>query len=487
VSRWTPWTRENFAASIGLAAATAYALLAGLSVPTQRTLIMLAAWLLARSMARASPPMQPLAIALAAVLLLDPFAPLAAGFWLSFGAMGAILLVTQTRMVRRATLQEAVAVQLTVAAVLAPLTLACFGSVSMLGPIVNAAAIPYISWLLVPVILLALALMPVWPAAADQALSFAEWLHNIAWPWLAAAADSPLALAYASPPWWWYVLAAAAIVIAATPWPVRLRLAAIVCILPLVAANRGTPSPGGLELNALDVGENMAVVVQTAGHVLLYGTGESYGTEGSRVENIVVPFLRSRGVRAVDALVIGKLTPVTGSGVTALLAALPVRQTLIGGGGAADFPGSRTCNAGEEWSWDGVRFSLLASCILSIQTAHAEAKIAPSSVQLGDLVIVPGRSQRDGKDRRAVTSWRQARARVFATGDEGAVRVTFDPSTGAAAFECLREEWRAIWRLTPAQQRSGMMRSTSIVAGSGECGKSCGPAAPSCGRSFCAP
>jgi competence protein ComEC len=448
VSRWTSWPRENFAAAIGLAAATAYALLAGLSIPTQRTLVMLAAWLLARSMARASPPMQPLAIALVAVLLLDPFAPLAAGFWLSFGAMGAILLVTQTRMVRRATLQEAVAVQLTVAALLVPLTLACYGSVSLLGPLVNAAAIPYISWLLVPIILLALALMPLWPAAADHALSLAEWLHDIAWPWLAAAADSPLALAYASPPSWWYALAAVGIVIALTPWPLRLRLAAIVCVLPLVAANRGAPSPGGMELTALDVGEGTAVVIQTAAHVLLYGTGESYGTEGSRVENIIVPFLRSRGVRAVDALMIS--TSSTRSGVTALLAALPVKRTLIGGGGAADFSGAGPCNAGEEWSWDGVRFRLLASCNLSIETARAEAEIAPSSVLLGDVVIIPGRSHRDGKERRAVVAWRQERMRVLATGDEGAVRATFHPSAGVVALEGLREERRALWHQRPA-------------------------------------
>jgi competence protein ComEC len=329
--------------------------------------------------------------------------------------------------------------------------LACFGSISVLGPLVNAAAIPYISWLLVPIILLALALMPVWPAAADHALSLAEWLHNIAWPWLAAAADSPLALAYASPPSWWYVLAATGIVIALIPWPFRLRLAAIVFVLPLVAAHRGAPSPGGVELTALDVGEGTAVVIQTAGHVLLYGTGESYGTEGSRVESIVVPFLRSRGVRAVDTLMIS--TPLARSGVTALLAAMPVRQTLIGGG-AADFSGARPCHTGEQWSWDGVRFRLLASCGLSIEMAHAEAKIASSSVQFGDTVIVPGRSQRDGKERRAVVAWRQERVRVLATGDQGAVRVTFDPSTGVAALEGLREERRALWRQRPAPRAS---------------------------------
>ncbi len=46
-----------------------------LSVPTERTLIMLGVWLFARSIARASHPFQPFALALLLVLLVDPFAP----------------------------------------------------------------------------------------------------------------------------------------------------------------------------------------------------------------------------------------------------------------------------------------------------------------------------------------------------------------------------------------------------------------------------
>ncbi len=69
--------RDTFAAMVGFAAAAAYATLAGLSVPTQRTLIMLGVWLLTRSLARATAPFHSFALALCAVLALDPFAPLA--------------------------------------------------------------------------------------------------------------------------------------------------------------------------------------------------------------------------------------------------------------------------------------------------------------------------------------------------------------------------------------------------------------------------
>jgi competence protein ComEC len=99
--RFVPWPRETFAAVIGFGSAAIYATLAGLSVPTQRTLIMLGVWLFARSVARATPPFHSFALALSAVLVLDPFAPLTPGFWLSFGAMAAIILTTSTRFARR--------------------------------------------------------------------------------------------------------------------------------------------------------------------------------------------------------------------------------------------------------------------------------------------------------------------------------------------------------------------------------------------------
>ena len=62
--------------ALGFIAATLYATLAGLSVPTQRTLIMLAAWLFTRAVAREAPPFHSFALALLLVLALDPFAPL---------------------------------------------------------------------------------------------------------------------------------------------------------------------------------------------------------------------------------------------------------------------------------------------------------------------------------------------------------------------------------------------------------------------------
>src|SRR5262249_3596058 len=263
--------RDTFAAIVGFVAATSYACLTGLSVPTLRTLVMLGVWLLTRSLARASPPFHSFALALGAVLILDPFAPLAPGFWLSFAAMGAIILVTSPRFVRRPALLEATAVQVAVTVALTPMTLASFGSVSLIGPLVNAAAIPAMSWVFVPVILLSVVLAPIAPSAGDAVLELATWMHHIGWPWLAAAGNVPWALIHLNPPLWWYAIAGVGVLIALLPLPSRMRWGAAIWLVPLALAGTATPPDDRARITVLDVGEGTAVTVQTSHHVLVFG------------------------------------------------------------------------------------------------------------------------------------------------------------------------------------------------------------------------
>ncbi len=490
------WPRETFASVVGFTAAAGYATLAGLSVPTQRTLIMLGTWLLARAMARATRPFQPLALALIAVLLVDPFAPLSAGFWLSFAAMGAIILVTSGRFVRRPVWREALAVQAAVTVVLLPFSLALFGSVSVIGPLVNALAIPAMSWVLVPVVLLSVALAPVSVGAANGLLSVAAWLHEAGWPWLAAASDVPWALLHASPPWWWYAFAIYAIAMALMPWPLMLRLAALVCVVPLVAAVDGAPEPGSAEVTILDVGEGTSVVIRTAHHVLVYGTGDSYGTDGRMAEGVVIPFLRNSGARVIDRLVLSRPSVATAAGVTALLAEMPVRQTLVGG--VAEGDGELGCaQATSAWQWDRVTFELLPvsatsnsadaghACVLSVKTGRGRV-LVPGNIDVGtelrlarsgnlqaDLVVVPrsgssaassaafieavgarwavvsGRRVQRPAARFALARWEQHGAQVLATAELGAIRFQMDEARGVMGPQARRTDQRKLWAASP--------------------------------------
>lgn len=489
--RIVPWKRETFAAAVGFIAAVLYATLAGLSVPTQRTLIMLGVWLLVRSMARASAPFHSLALALLAVLLLDPFAPLAAGFWLSFGAMVAIVLVTSGRFIRRPVLVEALVVQAVVSLALVPLTLASFGSVSLIGPLANLLAVPAMSWVLVPTILGSVVLWPVTPALSEQLVALAAWMHDIGWPWLVAAADVPWALVRLTPPAWWYGLAIVTALACLIPLPLRLRVAVLLPLLPLMFAGASQPESGAAEVSILDVGQGTSIVVQTAHHVLVYGTGNVYGSEGRTTERTLVPFLRSRGVRRVDVLVLERLGLVDSHGLTALLAELPVDRVVLGGEAPPDLRAT-SCHEMPAWRWDDVRFAFVQArsgmstsevCVLVIESgvarvlipgdvdASAERQlIAAGEPLLSQAVVVPrggsdsastpefvravradwavvsGRRMQGGQERPALRRWREAGASVFSTAESGTVRLRMHPATGIPRPEAERAARRALWR-----------------------------------------
>lgn len=484
--------RETFAAAFGFLAAAGYAALAGLSVPTERTLIMLGVWLFARSIARQSHPFQPFALALLLVLLVDPFAPLSAGFWLSFAAMGAIILSAHGRFTREPLWREALTVQLVVSIALLPFSLALFGSIPLIGIPVNLLAIPAMSWLLVPTVLLALALLPVSSLASNAVLSLAEWLHNMGYPWLAAASDVPSALIHASPPWWWYALAVVALAMAALPWPLLMRVAPLICIAPLAASADRPLEPGSAEVTVLDVGEGSAVVVRTAAHTLVYGTGDSYGTNGRAAESVVVPFLRSSGVYAIDRLVISRASPASGAGAVALSAEMPVQQILVGDPVDAVDPSTVDCaSVPSPWQWDGVTFVLGPTgaghaCALTISTAgpgevrvlgEIDATIVEGggsarasgafgearSARKAGAAETPGTSAADAPRWLVVSSRRAQRsiekyarfhpearsAEVLVSADQGAIRVPLDGARGPGTPEAYRAHRRTLWSASP--------------------------------------
>src|SRR5262249_39038124 len=147
------------------------------------------------------------------------------------------------------------------------------------------------------------------------------------------------------------------------------------------------------------------------------------------------------------------LTPVTGAGVTALLAAMPIRQTLMGGAAVKDFTGARTCKAGETWTWDQIHFRTESSCTFDIETVHTPARSGTSSVELLDAsnvrwTVLSGRSQRTGR--------RQNDTHVLATGDAGAVHVTLDPRSETVRLESLRSTRPALWRTFPHLARGSV-------------------------------
>ena len=342
----------------GTVAALAYSLMTGYAVPAQRTFVMLAVVALCVLTDRHGSPSRVLALAALAVVLLDPWAVLSAGFWLSFGAVAAIFYVMALRTGRQGKLHGAFAEQLAVTVVMVPMLMALFQEVSLVSPIANAFAIPIVSLVVVP-LTIAGAFLPL-PFLLDvaHALMVAimgplEWLAALPWAMLESHAPAP-----------WTVIAGVigcAWLLAPRGFP--MRPCGAIWMAPMFAVLPPMPAPGEAWIDVLDVGNGLAIVVRTTHHAIAYDAGPSWNDESDSGNRIVVPFLRGEGVGRLDGLVISHADDDHYGGAASvaysrepgwLLSPLQPDDPLQGA-----FAKSIRCEAGHRWEWDGVEFNVL--------------------------------------------------------------------------------------------------------------------------------
>ena len=336
----------------GCLAALFYALLAGFAVPAQRTLYMLLVAALAMGSGRVVAPSRTLCLALLVVLLIDPWAVLAAGFWLSFGAVGALLYIGSASVGEASGWREKIrawgVVQWAATLASLPVLLLVFQQFSLVSPLANAVAIPVVSFIVTPLALLA-AVIPWWPIAAlahavlGWLMLFLEWCAT--WPvWSAPA-----------PPLWAAVAAALGVAICLLPRAMPGRLIGIVFLLPALFWPLEKPAEGEAWVSVLDVGQGLAAVVRTREHTLIYDPGPLYSAESDAGQRVVVPYLRSLGIGQIDILMVTHRDSDHAGGAASVRSALQVDKVLSSTGEADAEP----CRAGQAWTWDGVRIDVL--------------------------------------------------------------------------------------------------------------------------------
>jgi len=369
---------QKAAVIAGWLAALVYTLLAGFAVPAQRTLYMLSVVALALWSGRNFGAGRTLLLALLAVLLLDPWAVLSAGFWLSFGAVALLFFVGTSRVGQargwRAMLAQWGATQWAVTVGSLPLILLLFQQFSLVSPLANALAIPLVSFVITPLALL-FAVLP-WPPL----LQFDHWLMTQLMLLLEWLADWPFWQQSASPPWT-SVLAGVGVLWLLLPRGFPARWLGLCLLLPALFWPAPRPADGEAWVEVLDVGQGLAVVVRTAQHALLYDTGPLYNAEADAGQRIVVPYLRATGVERLDALIVTHRDADHSGGVVAVQDAVPITRILTS---MPELAGERCAN-GQAWEWDGVRFTMLhpdvadyerkvrktnnMSCVLRIENA----------------------------------------------------------------------------------------------------------------------
>lgn len=354
------WPRPLAQAPVALVFAVAYGFLAGNSLPTVRALIMIAVVVFSQANRRQTSGAQSLALAMIFILLVDPLAVLAPGFWLSFLGVAFLMLCLSRGQGWRRLVGEIGGAQLVSSIALLPFTVWFFGEASLVGALSNLIAVPLVSLLVVPLCLMAVVLLMVMPALATPLLQAAaalmKWQWHLmeimgAWPWAH-----------------WHAprigLMALLLAVGGALWLLALRgvpgrLLGVMLFVPLAFSRGQTIDHGDFHVTLIDVGQGLAVLLRTQDHVLLYDTGARFRSGFNMGDAAVLPTLRALGVRHVDLLMISHGDSDHSGGHEAVAAAYPRAEHVAGEPERARLP-TVQCHAGEQREWDGVRLRVLS-------------------------------------------------------------------------------------------------------------------------------
>jgi len=288
-------SRKELAATVsaGLISALGYAAMAGFGIPTLRSVLMLLAVIGALLLSRSIHPGRAWVISLCAILLINPFAPLGAGFWFSFLAVAALIWVFRPRTGALNWWKAMLMAQAGVILILAPIGAIWFGTASPVAFAANLVAIPWVSMLVVPPVLGGLAILPVAGSIAGMLWSLAGISISILFDLLEKMAD--LQGQIISMPYPTFFLATVALIgafLCLLPRGLPSRWTGIFLLSPLFFPPAQATPEGVLQLEVLDAGQGTAVVLSAGNESLLFDSGPGDG----KVRRIVYddPFHHSR-------------------------------------------------------------------------------------------------------------------------------------------------------------------------------------------------
>lgn len=485
----------------GAFCALVYAVVSGFGVPARRAILMLAVIGIAAWRRRQVDPAATVAVAGIVVFLTDPIATMRPGFHLSFAAVGLLLWLASRKDIAKSgwriidAPRQLLVMQVFLLFGLLPLTALIFQRFSIAATPANLIAVPVFSFFTVPLTLAGMVSGSFFPAITSFLLGLAaQSIDVISWL-IRQIVELPFAsvtLAQVQGVAWMFVWVPLAWVILPRGWPGR-RIA-LLGILAIATWKPAPPSEACFDTWVLDVGQGLAVAVQTRTGVLLYDTGMAWRSGGSVAEQVVIPFLRSRRIEVIDWLVVSHSDLDHSGGVPAILDELTVGEVIVGE--TLALSRQRQCATGQGWSSGSIRFDVLhpggqdqhggnaSSCVLRVSAgpyallltgdieARSERELVQARASLAaDIAIIPhhgsltsssvpfidsvypdfavvsaGHANRWGFPKeRVVERWEAMGAEILNTAAAGALYFRVCEDDGVSEMHKEREQRRRFW------------------------------------------
>lgn len=397
----------RIAAACAVPAAVSFALLAGCRIPVVRAAVMATSALGARVSSRSGGTLEAMAVAAIALLAWDPKSLFDPGFQLSFAAVIGFVatlptdreedwlpivppplskpaLVHRYGMFLVAFVRVLFRSSLAAAAATTPIVLAHFGYVSLVAVPANVVAVPLASFLIMPGLLTATLFAGSFPVIAGWIGKLTGGVLGALSALLETLSYLPCTLENPGPLMRCAVVAGSAGILCYLAQKVRAASGcAIAAVVFCTAAWFIDPAPfpsGKLTVDFLDVGQGDATLITFPnGAHWLVDSGGSTSPWYDVGERIVVPVLRSLGVRRIDTLILTHPDRDHVGGAPALLKAVEVGEIWENGQGEAEgadvtyhralrmarargIPIKRTPVICEVVTFSGVRTSVLHPC-----------------------------------------------------------------------------------------------------------------------------
>lgn len=368
-----------------LIVAIAYSALSGFSLPTKRACIMLFIAFLAFVLRRKINSFHILFCALFIVLVINPLDVLTDSFWLSFTTIALIIYGMHARYDTHSFWWKWGRVQWVIGLGLIPLSLTLFSSCSVISFIANTIAVPVLGFFILPLCFFGLLVMGLFPkltqflfAIADKELS---WLFHF----LTCLSDLSFATwSFAMPHLIYIFIATVIVFILLLPFRTPGFYFAFFLMLPFFFIKHPRPQKNELWLTILDVGQGLAVVMQTTHHQLIYDTGGKFYTGNDMGKSVLIPFFRNQGIKKVSKVIISHGDSDHIGGLASISDVVAIKHIITSYPKLESHSPITLCDAGLYWQWDGVSFRVLSpktitsyqgnnsSCVLlvSVGTHH---------------------------------------------------------------------------------------------------------------------
>lgn len=343
---------------IAFSCAVFYGWLSGLNPPVMRALLALFLWQCLSIKKISLSSWQVINRIIAILLFIDPLMILSESFWLSCYAVVCLIFIAQWFPVntqanyQKSYLFQLIKLQFLLTLLLLPIQFVVFNGISGAAIIANLIAIPLISFITFPAVLLMLIMsffdyfyLAIWfGTIAEQSLSGLFWI-------LRFFSD------------YWFVVAEAFYLLSGIGWLaiivwqtrmwrnywISLLLLLAIMISPLIKQKKSH-----WQIDMLDVGHGLAMVIRQGNSAILYDTGAMWHNS-SAAERIILPFLKWHNL-TVEGIIISHEHNDHIGGLAVIKHYFPHAWLMSS---SQQLANDYICQIGEELNWQNLQLTVL--------------------------------------------------------------------------------------------------------------------------------